>query len=379
MCADVPEAIFRPSRLKLARRRRGYTKVRLAEMAGITSKSLYEFEAGTAIPSNETLARIAEEVKFPTEFFERGELDVVVAMGASFRSMSKMTASQRDAALAAGTLALELGEWINHRFDLPPQNVPDLRDHEPEAAAEALRQRWKIGERPIGNMIHLLESNGVRVFSLSEKGRHVDAFSVWRGTTPYVFLNTQKTAERSRMDAAHELGHLVLHRHGQPRGREAESEAQSFGSAFLMPRGSVLASAPRFATVDALVRLKANWGVSVSALAYRLHTLRMLTEWHYRTICIQIAQRFGKKEPAGIGRETSLLLNKVFEALKAEGTTKATVAKHLGMYTPDLDALIFGLVMTAADEPPTRRPRPASTPRRGAPLRLVSVRPGSHR
>lgn len=84
----------------------------------------------------------------------------------------------------------------------------------------------------------------------------VDAFSMWRQSTPFVFLNTKKSAEHSRFDAAHELGHLVLHRHGSPQGREAEREANAFASAFLMPRASVLAYAPRMATIDHLIKLK---------------------------------------------------------------------------------------------------------------------------
>src|SRR4029077_3081434 len=118
---------------------------------------------------------------------------------------------------------------------------------------------------------------GVRVFSLSLDAAEVDAFSMWRQRTPFVFLNTKKSAEHSRFDAAHELGHLVLHRHGSPQGREAEREANAFASAFLMPRATVLANMPRLATVDRLIKLKKYWAVSVAALAYRLHAVGVLS------------------------------------------------------------------------------------------------------
>ena len=95
-------------------------------------------------------------------------------------------------------------------------------------------------------MIHLLERHGVRVF-LACRGQRggLDAFSFWRDGVPYVFLNTTKTPQDSGMDAAHELGHLVLHAWGGPGGRAAEEEAKAFGSAFLLPRRSVIADAPR--------------------------------------------------------------------------------------------------------------------------------------
>ena len=69
----------------------------------------------------------------------------------------------------------------------------------------------------------------MRVFSLAENTKNVDAFSCWRNDEPYVFLNTFKSTERSRFDSAHELGHLVLHRHGGAKqGRSAEYEAHLF-------------------------------------------------------------------------------------------------------------------------------------------------------
>src|SRR2546428_34802 len=160
-----------------------------------------------------------------------------------------------------------------------------------EAAAKALRVRWGLGDKPISNMLWLLEAKGVRVFSLAEENVEVDAYSFWRGKQPLVFLNTMKSAEHSRFDAAHELGHLVLHQHGEPQGQEAEREAHAFAAAFLMPRGSVLANAPKFATVEHLVKLKKFWTVSVAALAYRLHAVGVLSEWHYRQIYIEISKR----------------------------------------------------------------------------------------
>jgi Zn-dependent peptidase ImmA (M78 family)/DNA-binding XRE family transcriptional regulator len=339
--------VFNPSRLTLARQRRGLTKTRLAADTGLSVRSISGFEAGDMVPSEATVSDLARALRFPTTFFMAPSLDVPTSEGASFRALSSMTAGQRDAALGAGAIAIELAEWIEARFRVPAPDVPDLRGHEPEAAAAAVRAAWGLGERPVKNMVHLLEAHGVRVFSLVEECKQVDAFSLRRGETPYVFLNTMKSAERSRFDASHELGHLVLHAHGSPGGREAEHEADAFASAFLMPRASVLASGVRMPTVDQLVVLKRNWNTSVAALAHRLRAAGLMTEWHYRTVCIEIAKRgWRQSEPNGIARETSQLLQKVFAALRADGITKPVIAKELRIDPRDLDALVFGLVMT---------------------------------
>lgn len=339
--------MFNPSRLTLARQRRGMTKTKLAAEAKVTVRSVSAYEAGDMVPSDATIAALSRVLRFPPDFFSAPSLEVPSSESASFRALSSITAGQRDSALGAGALAIELCDWISARFNLPSSTVPDLRGHSPEAAAEALRGAWGLGERPIKNVVHLLEAHGVRVFSLVEECKEVDAFSLWRQGTPYVFLNTMKSAERSRFDACHELGHLVLHRHGAPQGREAEQEADAFASAFLMPRGSILAAAPRLPNVDLLVKLKRNWNVSVAALAHRLHALNLLSDWHYRTICIEIAQRgYKRAEPNGIPRETSQLLQKVFQALRNEGLTKPAIARQLHLDPAELDSLVFGLVMT---------------------------------
>src|SRR5205807_7739990 len=226
--------------------------------------------------------------------------------------------------LGQGAIALHLNQWLEKRFELPQSQLPDLsRERSPEAAADSLRRYWGIGELAIRNMIHLLEAKGVRVFSLAIDAREVDAFSMWKDTTPFIFLNSNKSSEHSRFDAAHELGHLVLHRHAAPQGREAEKEADMFASAFLMPRSSVIANAPRFSTLPDLIRTKRIWMTSVAALNYRLHSVGMISDWHYRTLCIQIAKNGRANEPNEAPRETSQILPKIFAALYREGVTRS--------------------------------------------------------
>lgn len=354
----------RPSRLRLARQRRGLTKVALAEKAGITTRALYEFESGRARPSAETLARLAKELRFPEAFFARHDLEGPTQHVASFRSMRSMTAGRRDAALAAGALAFEIAEWIGTRFAIPEPDVPDLRGYEPEAAAIAVRQGWGIGERAIGNVVHLLEAHGIRVYSLDEH-RSVDAFSLWHEDRPFVCLNTVKTAEHARMDAAHELGHLVLHRFGSEWGGNVEKEAQAFASAFLMPRASVLA-APRLVapTLAHLSQLKPRWGVSAAALAHRLHSLGVITDWSYHRLCVALAQFGRTREPEPrLPREASQVFEKVFTS-----TSKAAMASNLGLFLRDVEALTFG---PRSQPPPATAMAPARTTPKGS-LRLVT-------
>ena len=360
--------MFHPSRLTLARIRRGLTKTDLAAHLRVAGKTVSAYETGDIVPPDSTVTDFSRILQFPAGFFSAGRVDILEACGASFRSLSSMSARQRAATLGAGTIAICFAEWIEQRFHLPRASLPDMRGHKPEAASEAVRYEWGIGERPIKNVIHLLESKGVRVFSLAQECHTVDAFSVWRNDTPYVFLNTMKSGERSRFDAAHELAHLLLHRHGAPQGRETEREADSFASAFLMSRGSVLAAAPRLPSIDLLIQLKRNWNVSLASLVRRLHDLNLLDDWHYRGLCVEMARLgYRTSEPNGIRRESSQLLQKVFQALRERGMSFGTIARSQHLPPNELSSLVFGLAIVPVAGCAVENARPANT----GELRLV--------
>ena len=247
--------------------------------------------------------------------------------------------------------------WVTLRFDLPPSQLLDLREEEPMAAAETLRTHWGIGTRPIEHLIKLLESKGVRVFCLAEQHRHVDAFSCWREQVPYIFLNTYKSAERSRFDAAHELGHLVMHMHGAISGRDVERDADQFASAFLIHRGDLIGNLGRVSSVAQLVSAKRRWGVSVAALARTAFDARLISEWHYKDLCRQISTLgYRSTEPVSMEREKSVLWRMVFDQLWKDGVTKQTIASELHIPLDEIESLIGELVTQQAPKPQADRP-----------------------
>ena len=225
--------MFNPDRVELVRLRLGLTKIGFAGQLGVDRKTLQRFEGRDYDLSPDAKRRLLAISDYPEAFFQKDAPEYPNPNGVSFRSLRSLTAGKRDAAMAAGALAFELDDWISTEYDLPDHDLEVGRDLLPAEAAMRLRVHWGIGERPIGNVINLLEAHGVRVFSLVEGTRHLDAYSLWRDDKPYIFLNTLKTAERSRFDAAHELGHLVMHRHIGSGHIGAEGEADSFASSFL--------------------------------------------------------------------------------------------------------------------------------------------------
>ena len=324
----------------------------LAERAGIGVDTITRLEKGRNEPEPETVRKLGEALDYPPSFFMGEDIEEIDVGAVSFRSFSKMTARERNAAIAAGSIGLLLNKWIEDRFGLPEPNFPDQLSEEtdPEIAASRLRQHWGIGQQPIGNQLGLLETKGIRMLSLSKNTASVNAFSFWCGGTPYVFLNNFKSAESSRFDAAHELGHLVMHRHGDPKGdRSLEREANSFASAFLMPADDVRSRLPRVVTTEIILEAKLRWRVSAMALAYRLRHIGRLSDWHYKSICIDLSRRgYRSGEPVGIKRETSVVWRKVLTLLWQEKITRENIAQELGLPTDELEGVISGLTDSGA-------------------------------
>lgn len=356
--------MFTASRLILARKRRGLTHVEVAERVGITAQSVSNYENGRQVPSPHVVESLAEELSFPVSFFCATELEPLTTDQVSFRARSKLAARKRDAALSVGRLAVEFHDWLSARYRLPSPDIPSLSKPDPETAAGIVRARWNLGFSPVGNTVHLIEAHGIRVFSLPREFADVDAFSFYYDNVPFVFLNTMKTAERGRFDVAHELGHLVMHGQGCDLARaQAEQEANDFASAFLMPRESVIAHMPATPLVDQVVTGKKIWNVAALALTYRLHDLGMLSDWHYRTTCMELSRRgYRTSEPGGIQRERSQLLGKVFSSLRDKGISLREVASDLAIDPEDLTGYVFGLVLTAIGGRPLSR-RSAAPPK----------------
>ena len=349
-------------RVELVRSRLGLGKAEFAAKVGVDRKTIQRFERGEADISEDTLSAIVIASGYPRAFFLKGTPELPNMDGVSFRSLRSLTAKPRDAALAAAALAFELDDWVHARFDLPQHDLPQFVGRTPTEAATLLRTRWGMGVRPISNVVNVLESHGIRVFNLSEETRHLDAYAFWRNEKPYVFLNTCKTSEHMRFDAAHELAHLVLHRHSGSKHRSAEDEAHAFASEFLMPTDDLIASIPYVRSLRDIVRHKKRWGVSASSLVYALNRKGRISDWNARGYFIELNRAGREKEPDPMPRETSQVWAKVLTALWQEGISLSRIASDISIPESELNNLLFNIAT----------PRQEARPERGGGLRLVA-------
>ncbi len=241
--------------------------------------------------------------------------------------MRSTSAAAREQALAYGELCLELVDLVSAYVDLPPVLLPDLElpeelsDDAIAEAAAVTRQAWGIDAGPVPSVVQVIEANGVVALRLPEgTDMKVDAFSTYTGQRPLVFLSPVKDDKaRSRFDAAHELGHLIIHPDTEPGSKLVENQAHAFASAFLMPEDEIIGDLPRKIDWPVFHELKRHWGVSLRALVYRAHALGRLSEASYRRANQQLSM-WGNPEPGPLGpAESPQLLGLIRKAMSDSG------------------------------------------------------------
>ena len=99
-----------PSRIALARRRRGLTHVELSELVGVSAQSLSNYENGRQAPYEEVVERLAMALNFPTAFFYAKEADPITPQAVSFRARSKPSFATRRTSGFGGFRA-STGRW----------------------------------------------------------------------------------------------------------------------------------------------------------------------------------------------------------------------------------------------------------------------------
>jgi Zn-dependent peptidase ImmA (M78 family)/transcriptional regulator with XRE-family HTH domain len=376
---------FTGSRLREAREARGLSAASLAEVVGLSRQVISQYEHGQTAPTPDRLYLIAAKLNLPVAFFlqpPRAATDRTVF----FRSLAAATKGERAKAESRLDWLEDLVGYLEGFVEFPTASYPDLgawarsggtwSPREIDSVAVEIRRQWNAGDGPIGNMIGLLESRGGIATRGIVETETIDAFSVRLDSNhrPAFFLGADKdSAARSRFDAAHELGHHVLHAAVKPKRlmnalerKAVEREAHQFASAFLLP-ASEFARDLRAPTLDGMRIAKSRWAVSIGAMIQRCVDLEILRSHEAERLWIARAKRgWVRQEPLDdeLPMEQPTLLRKAIELVVLEGEgTRAQILRDLPLGAADIEALGGLPAGYFAEE--------------GAPVRLLARRPNS--
>lgn len=343
--AETNSARISPSRITVARLRRGLTKAELAANLDIAPATLARWENdGPPPPHTESiLERLESSLGFTAGYFVSEEIEIPATDSTLFRAGSRATRRQKSVAVASGANASTLLAWLRRNFNFPEPDLPDFSGLTPMEAARHARTIWQLGDRPVPNSVQLAESLGIAVMGLPPAASAVDAFSMWNGEQPFIFLARRRTPEGTRFDLAHELGHLLLHSSDEPRtGAREEDEASQFAADFLIPPGIVHAHLRLHAGLDDILRLKTALKVSAMAMLRAAYHHGKLSEREYHSHLTTLSARgFRTDEP---GSTLQYERSRIFDYVLSPdgGASISNIAAETKLPSQDLHALMLG-------------------------------------
>lgn len=297
---------FVGARLREAREARGLTANGLAELIGVSKQAVSRYENGADSPHPPVMQRISAALNLPTQYFLRPSV-APSEVAIYFRSMSAATKAARVRAGIRLRWAELLVDYLKDFLEFPAVDFPRfpvpldpkmISAEQIEDLAVDVRRHWQLGIGPISNVVWLLENRGAIVIRDELGASTLDALSVWSGDRPYIMLGAEKgSAARSRFDAAHELGHMILHRYIAPSRivnpndfRVMEDQAHRFAAAFLLPQAAFTKELI-LPTIDALVTMKARWHVSIGMMIKRIDDLGLASPGQVQQLYMSYSRR----------------------------------------------------------------------------------------
>lgn len=284
-------------RVRQVRELNGWTQDEMSERVGLSQPIIAKIEGDRIGPPAHFIERLSVASGFPPAFFSREPEFDFPAGSLLFRAHAAMTVKEtaemyRYAQVTFGIMRTMLGK---KKFKPFPMNLPVGVSDDPREAAAVTRSELGLSpDKPIPNLTHALEKAGVMILALPRPFEHRDAFSLWAGFDrgrPVIVLAGGKVGDRLRMNMAHELGHLVMHKPIVNPVREMEKQAFQFAAEFLMPEKQMRLEITMPVNLDTFGPLKQRWGVAMQALIVRAKELGIINQRKYAHLFQQLSAR----------------------------------------------------------------------------------------
>jgi len=293
------------SNLARLRADKGLTQAELARRAHLSRVALGKIERGEVTPRSDTLSELASALRVPLR-----ELVSHVEPASGVRFRAKKRVNNREQILVEVSAWLRSYNWLEHELGIhQPFALQDLvgsTDRAPEDLAREARSRLDLQPKEaIRDICGLLEDRGVKVLLLKKATDAFFGLSVAPDNGgPAVVVNTwdRISVERWMFTAAHELGHILLHREAYDRTRDEEvereeREADRFASHFLMPDEGFDSEWEQTRGLPLLARVlkvKRIYRVSYKTVLHRLVESGREPKEVWRSFQVQHKRQFGK-------------------------------------------------------------------------------------
>ena len=140
---------FVGARLAQARKARGLTAVSLAEILGITSASISQYEHDKQAPRPELTERLAVQLNVPPTFFLREVTPSTHERATKWRSNTTATKFARERAEIRYEWLREIVEYLGSFLNFPTLNIPWSPDARPRLGVYAVRVAGSKSATPL--------------------------------------------------------------------------------------------------------------------------------------------------------------------------------------------------------------------------------------
>lgn len=338
--APFDSAKLRGSRLLTLRHLEGLTQSALAERLGVSQGFISQIEKEAKPLPNEAALDACEVFGLPESFFSVAP-DISEFGVATFRKSAKASVRDEQHVKALFGEAARLFRMASEHSGYREADLLDLARLEEEEAASAVRQLLDLGaQEPLPNATRALERLGVGVIHVLDplEGSRRDHDGISRpnmvNARPLVATIGEQPPAVTRMTLVHELAHLIFDQGltvpiHSTRSLE-ERRAFRFAGAVLIPAEVVQRRVTETLTLHGYLRVKADYGITVSALIKRASDLGVVSSQRARSLFIQhSSQGWRRDEPVEVAEEHPRLLSQAVR--RCFGDRAVDAAAHSGV------------------------------------------------
>ena len=315
---------------------------RLSPKVKVSHATLANYEAGRSHPTMDILAALSVIYERPLNWFLSKSITLRNVRYRNRKSRVKQSELARYEAHAVKWLEAyrTLEETVNatSRDDLA-----DFRfDLEETGCDAAKRLRKRLGlddDQKVSSVAELLERLGVRAIELPTDIA-LDGFAASAADEYAVVLNSTVSSDRARLNAAHEVGHVLA---GDCDSNDIDNRGPNEKRAFdfashLLLTDTMLQAAFRDKSMVSLVQYKERFGISVAAMIFRGQESRILSEGLAKRIWIEISRRGWKEnEPGYVAEDRAVRFERLLDsAILEERLTLEQAASLTGVRVDEL-------------------------------------------
>lgn len=298
----MKKEIFNGAKLKVARIYRGKTVDQLAKEVNINKKDIIAFEENKYKPTPENTMKLSNNLQFPREYFFKNENIKVTVEGSHFNPQSTIPRNEEISYREKLIMTHKIYTFMQGYIKFPELNLPDNlnRNDDIEEMATKTRRYWGLGDGAIGNMVNLLESNGVLLsgINIDRKGAspYTQKQSLNKESLYVIALgNDKKSATIRNYDLAYELAYIISNELNIP---SKKFNADEFACAFLLPKDAFLEDLSNPNELDFYIEMKTKWLVPISIMIFRAYTLGAINYKKYNFLMNEMNKKgWLKKEP----------------------------------------------------------------------------------